>query len=221
MSPRRPRLTYANVVATLALFLALGGGAVWAAGKIKSNQIGKGQVKNKNLAKNAVKAKNIAKNAVVTAKLKNGAVNFDKLAAGTNVVVSATGGPVSVSKEEFLDLPLDPPVSVTPTEGQPLEVHIEARATLKQPGAENCRVFLVPVINGNPSLIAEVLFLAAPDVPPNPIIPNGIPVSDYSVPLGPTQPGQAQTVTLKYEGDEHCTADSKIDQVAVVVTRQK
>ena len=52
------------MVATLALFLALGGGAVWAAARSPACQIGKGAVKNKNLAKNAVKAKNIAKNAV-------------------------------------------------------------------------------------------------------------------------------------------------------------
>jgi hypothetical protein len=217
-----PRLSYANLVATLALFLALGGGAVWAAGKITSNQIGKGQVKTKNLAKKAVKTKNLGGNAVTAAKLKKNAVNFNKLAAGTNVLASATAGPAPANKEEFLDLPLSKPVTVTPTENQPLLVNIEARATLKQPGPENCMVFVVPLINGVPALIsAELLFLAAPDNPPNPIIPNGILVSDLMQPIGLTQPGKAQTVTLKYEGDKDCTADSQIDQVAVVVTRQK
>ncbi len=66
------RLTYGNIVATLALFLALSGGAVWAANKITSKQIGKGAVKNKNLAKNAVKAKNLAKGSVTSAKLGEG-----------------------------------------------------------------------------------------------------------------------------------------------------
>ena len=88
----RSGLTYTNVVATLALFLALSGGAVYAANKITSKQLGKGAVKNKNLAKNAVKNKNLAKNAVTSPKLaknavKNanvadGAINFAKLAAG-------------------------------------------------------------------------------------------------------------------------------------------
>jgi hypothetical protein len=49
MRPIRSRLTYANVAATLALFLALAGGAAFAADK---------------LAKNSVKAKQIAPNAV-------------------------------------------------------------------------------------------------------------------------------------------------------------
>lgn len=44
----RPKLTYANVTATIAVFLALGGGAM-AAVKLKANQ-----VKTKNIAPNAV-----------------------------------------------------------------------------------------------------------------------------------------------------------------------
>ena len=142
----RPRLTYANVVATLALFLALSGGVVWAANKITSKQIGKGAVKNKNLAKNAVKAKNLAKNAVTSAKLKkgavtnakvgNGAVNFAKLAAGTNVIASATAGPVSAKQDGPVDVPLNPPLTVTPVAGQLITVNIEARGTLVQSGAQ-------------------------------------------------------------------------------------
>ena len=38
------RLTYANVIASLALFLALGGGAVYAASH-KANQVGTGKLK--------------------------------------------------------------------------------------------------------------------------------------------------------------------------------
>ena len=105
----RSGLTYTNVVATLALFLALSGGAVYAANKITSKQLGKGAVKNKNLAKNAVKNKNLAKNAVTSPKLakgavKNadiadGAVNFAKIAAGTDVIATATGGPIPASQQ--------------------------------------------------------------------------------------------------------------------------
>ena len=40
----RPRLSYANVVASLALFLALTGGTVWAANKINGKQIKKGSI---------------------------------------------------------------------------------------------------------------------------------------------------------------------------------
>ena len=143
MKSVRKRLSYGNVVATLALFLALSGGAVYAANKITSKQIGKGAVKNKNLAKNAVKNKNLAKNAVTSPKLaknavKNadvadGAINFAKLAAGTDVIASATGGPISAN-QDIATIPLNPPLAVTPVAGQPLTVSLEARGTLTPAG---------------------------------------------------------------------------------------
>ena len=40
-------------------------------------------------------------------------------------------------------------------------------------------------------------------------------------PLGLTAPGQAQNLTLAMLGDADCTAASKLDQVAIVVTRAK
>ena len=50
------RLTYANVVSTLALFLALSGGAVYAAGKIGSDDIAANAIKSKQIAPGAVSA---------------------------------------------------------------------------------------------------------------------------------------------------------------------
>jgi hypothetical protein len=228
----RPRLSYANVVATLALFLALSGGVVWAAHKITSKQIGKGAVKNKNLAKNAVKAKNLAKNAVTSAKLKkaavtnaklgDGAVNFAKIAAGTDVIASATAGPVSAKQNGPVDLPLTPPLSVTPVAGQPITVSMEARGTLVQSGTNSCSVTVLPIINGSPLLIGELLGLISPDIPPEPIFPNGIPKAGLSFPVGLTQPGVAQNITLKVFGNkEDCTSASTLDQVAVVATQAK
>jgi hypothetical protein len=63
MKRLRPRLTYANVIATLALFLALGGGA-YAAVQLPKNSIG---------------AKQLKKNAVTAAKIKDGAVTASKI----------------------------------------------------------------------------------------------------------------------------------------------
>ncbi len=228
----RASLNYGNVVATLALFLALSGSAVYAANKITTKQIGKGAVKNKNLAKNAVKKKNLAKNSVTSPKLaknavKNanvadGAINFAKLAAGTDVVASATGGPVPVNQEGPVNVPLNPPVSLTPVAGQPLTLSIEARGTLAQNAEDACRAFILPVVNGNASLAFELLGLTSPDNPPEPPFPNGIPVAAASFPLGLTQPGVAQSVTIQVFGDEEaCTAGSRVDQVAVIVTQAK
>ncbi len=63
----RSKLTYANVVSSLCLFLLLGGGAAFAAGK---------------LGKNSVGAKQLKKSSVTTAKVKNEAITEAKLAAG-------------------------------------------------------------------------------------------------------------------------------------------
>jgi hypothetical protein len=62
----RGKLTYANVVSSLCLFLLLGGGAAVAAG----------------LAKNSVGTKQLKKNAVTTVKVKNGAITEAKIAKG-------------------------------------------------------------------------------------------------------------------------------------------
>jgi hypothetical protein len=74
----RKRLTYANVVGTLALFLVLTGATAFAA-----TQLGKNSVGTKQLKKNAVSAAKIKKNAVTTAKIKKDAVTGAKVNEGT------------------------------------------------------------------------------------------------------------------------------------------
>lgn len=79
----RPRLTYANVIASLALFVALGGSAL-AAGLAK-NSVGPNQLK-----KGAVKSAKIAKQAVTSGKIKAKAVTAGKL--GPNAVLPGNLG---------------------------------------------------------------------------------------------------------------------------------
>jgi hypothetical protein len=76
MSRVRFRLSYANVTATIALFLALGGGA------IAAPHLGKNSVTTKSIKKNAVTAVKIKKGAVTNPKIADGAVTAGKLAAG-------------------------------------------------------------------------------------------------------------------------------------------
>lgn len=66
MSAPRKRLTYANVVSTLALALVIGGGTAVAAG-IAPNSVGSIQIKNGN-----VKTPDLKNNAVKSAKVKDG-----------------------------------------------------------------------------------------------------------------------------------------------------
>lgn len=81
----RPRLTYANVIASLALFVALGGSAV-AAGLAKNsvgpNQLKQGAVTAGKIRKQAVTSGKIAPKAVVAGKLGPNAVLPGNLGAG-------------------------------------------------------------------------------------------------------------------------------------------
>jgi len=72
----RSRLTYANLMATFAVFLALGGGA-YAATQLKKNSVGTKQLKN---------------NSVTAKKLKNGSVSGAKVLDG-----SLTGADIKAS----------------------------------------------------------------------------------------------------------------------------
>jgi hypothetical protein len=79
----RKRLTYANVMSSIAVFLVLGGSAAYAAKKIGSNEIKGNSITTGKIKKEAVSASKIKKNAVTTAKIANGAVTGPKINLGT------------------------------------------------------------------------------------------------------------------------------------------
>jgi hypothetical protein len=79
----RKRITYANVMSSIAVFLVLGGGAAYAAKKIGTNEIKGNSITTGKLKKNAVTSSKIKKNAITTAKIKNGAVTGPKINLGT------------------------------------------------------------------------------------------------------------------------------------------
>jgi hypothetical protein len=81
----RKRLTYANVMSSIAVFLVVGGGAAFAA--LGKNTVGTAQLKRNavkvgKLAPEAVKAGKLAKNAVPTNRLRDNAVSNEKIANG-------------------------------------------------------------------------------------------------------------------------------------------
>jgi hypothetical protein len=78
MRRARGKLTYANVMSTIAVFLVLSGGAAYAASQ---------------LGKNSVGAKQLMKNAVTTAKVKKEAITAAKVKKGT-----LTGKQINLSK---------------------------------------------------------------------------------------------------------------------------
>jgi hypothetical protein len=83
----RSRLTYANVMSSIAVFLVLGGATAFAA-----SQLGKNSVGSKQLRKNAVTSAKIKNNAVTGPKLQNGAVTDEKIKAG-----AVTGAKIQLS----------------------------------------------------------------------------------------------------------------------------
>jgi hypothetical protein len=82
MNQVRKRLTYANVMSSIAVFLILGGAtAIAALGKktVGTPQLKANAVTTAKIKRNAVTAKKIKKNAITTAKIKNAAVTGAKV----------------------------------------------------------------------------------------------------------------------------------------------
>ena len=87
MEQVRKRLTYANVVSSIALFVALSGATAFAAAQLAEKSVGErqlrpGAVTSSKLRKNAVTAPKIKALAVKNGKLANGSVTVNKLSGG-------------------------------------------------------------------------------------------------------------------------------------------
>jgi hypothetical protein len=217
------RLTYANVVATLALFMAVSGGAVYAASQlgknaVKSKNIARNAVKSPDIASNAVKTRNLAKNAVKSAKLAANAVSEKKIAkeaitraklkAGTlpglqildtqatniGLTTESTGGGIPVG--------LTGTTSFTPASGKSYELLAELRANPSdangsEPGG--CFAGVQIYVNGEPTAFLGVN-ANANEAPPFAV--NG--VGNASTGLGLLSAGQAQTISAGAFGDPGC-----------------
>lgn len=110
----RKRLSYANVTSSIALFLALGGGAAAvAASQLPANSVGPRQlqanavqtgfiarnaVKTGKIAPEAVRAGKLATDAVPTNRLRDNAVTAPKIAANGVIAAKIAGGAVTAGK---------------------------------------------------------------------------------------------------------------------------
>lgn len=113
MKQIRNRLTYANVMSSMAVFLILGGAtAIAASNKIGANQLKANSVKTGKIVKEAVKAGKLAKNSVTTPKIANDAVTSEKInestlgtvpsAVSANTATTATTASNLVGQTPFL-----------------------------------------------------------------------------------------------------------------------
>lgn len=219
------RLTYANVIATLALFLALGGGAVWAASHKRTNKVGTGKLKPNavtagKIKPNAVTTSKIRDNAVTNSKLREGAVSYAKLAAGTGVVATATSYSTAVDGPSAVGVGFPSAVSFTPVAGSVYLMSVEARSTnLARSGTEPCRVTVTPLVNGSEWGTEAPLVLSA--FQPTPEAPAGVvPAAGMTSPIGLAATGATQTIGAKLVGGPRCASSGSVT-VAVAVTQAK
>lgn len=98
----RPKLSYANVVATLALFFALTGSAVYAASdfKVYSNDIVGGAIGTRKIAREAIRTGKIAPGAVNRSRIAHGAVGPFQLENGAVSRVKIADGAVGSGQIE-------------------------------------------------------------------------------------------------------------------------
>jgi hypothetical protein len=117
----RPKLTYANVISTLSLFLLLGGGAAFAASHLRKNSVGTKQIKN-----NAVTLKKIKKNSINSAKVKPNSLT------GKNINLNTLG---TVPSAEIANgLAALEPTHVVGAPGEPEFQHGDTNAPSGVPG---------------------------------------------------------------------------------------
>jgi hypothetical protein len=218
------RLTYANVIATLALFLALGGGAVWAAGKSVNTKIGTGKLKPNavtagKIKANAITTSKIRENAVTNAKIREGSVNFGKLATNTLVVATATSTPTAVNGASAVTVNFPTAVTFTPAAGTVNLMSVEVRGSnISRSGTEPCRIQVIPLVNGAEWAGAPLVLSAFEPTGEN---PSGAITSGGSTsPIGLAAAGATQTIGAKLIGSPRCSSGGSVT-VAVAVTQSK
>jgi hypothetical protein len=219
-------LSYSNVVATLALFLALGGGVVYAA-----SNLGKNSVKSKNIAASAVKTRNLAKNAVTTGKVKKDAITSGKVKKGTlarsdlaaNTLaglqvadVSAAAVPgLNVQQTGGTPIPLTGTPTFTPLPGKSYELLVELRGNPVDgdgSGEDICNPFVDLLVNGAP-LNGANLWHDASGTPPF----NFEPIGTSSAAIALQAAGEPQTLTALSFGRTGCSGTTTASLRAVVI----
>ena len=205
----RPKLTFANVAATVALLLAVGGSSVYAAGQLSRND-----VHSRNFAPGAVKNADLGKNAVTSPKIRDGTISGADVRAGVirnevaDVTGSATGGPVLNPSATGTPVPLSGTTTFTPQPGQAAALVLEAQFTLASTGA-NCSPAVGLLVNGQPTRAAAETFGTTSPTPITELSRNA------DAAFGLINPGTPLTISAEAFGDNDCAPGSKLDELEV------
>ena len=199
----RSKLTYSNVIASIAMFLALTGGTVMAA-KLGTSDIAKNAIKKNQLAKNSITSGDFAKKSLITKSAKGGGQ-----LANVEAVAPSPGTPV----------PLTGQTTFTPKKGYVGLLMAEAKATLAAAAPPaGCFISISILVNNE---FAYTLQLS--DSPDLSTVPStGAPYTDSdrgTAPIGLL--GGPQKITALYNGDAGCAPTAKIDSLRVVVQQSR
>jgi len=236
MQLRKPRLTYANVVATLALFLALGGGAAVAANTIRSGDIAPGAVRTADvhqraitsgkLAVGAVRGNQIAPHsvgssqiapgsigraaiapdAIGTSEIAPGSIRPDQLEVPVSIVAKGSSGAQELTTGSD-DYPLD--LAWTQRAGELNLVMVELSSTLVFDGSfpNGCRLFLTTWADDTRIGSLELITESTQTRSEG---------ASLSAPLMPEPTAQANEITASLSSFG-CAAGSQVDSVEVQV----
>lgn len=139
MKRLRPRITYANVASTLALFFALSGGVAFAASRIHSGDIAPGAVRSSDLHQRAVTSGKLAVGSVRTNQIADGAVGAAQLAPGLIAPVKAGSASTPSSQPDALSVKASPTGGSLPVPdpGEPVEYPLNDATWRQKPGEVN------------------------------------------------------------------------------------
>ena len=213
-----PRLTYANVVATLALFLAVSGGAVWAASKINGKQIKKNSIPGNRIKQKSLTNNQIKKSTITNDRIKPGTIQRTALAAGALpglIIAEATAtnlpGVTTSTPPGPTPFALAGATSFTAVAGKAYQLNAEMVGNpVIEPGKE-CNPGMQIYVNGVPTTFLEIF--ARED---DPGFDNRFPEANFTTNLL-TESGP-QFISAKVFGDPLCASNATIDRLRIVVT---
>lgn len=210
------------MVATIALFLALGGSAVWAANKIQSSDIAAKAIKTRNLATGAVTNKKVKGHSLRRSVFHAGQLpgvkvaDVNIVASNLNIITTPPGScEAGFAPPGLSFVPAkDPqhPGAPFPVETYVLEEEISGTVTdADGAGGGSCTPRVESWVNGK--VVTSARLVADADLP----MQANTNVASAMAPVGLTSPGEKQTVTLHVFPDSGCGAGSKIDRLRAVV----
>ena len=191
----RSRITYANVVATLALVLALGGGSVYAA-----TQLGKNEVRSQNIAPGAVQGADLS----------------PKLLKGMDVDVTGTaksGSQGGINTDTNTPVKLKGKTSFKPKPGSVGALAAEARFTSATTDPnEFCNPAIFLLLNGEPTRV-----FVSPESEGNSTTLETSLGRDADGPFGLINPKKRLKISAVLRGDADCTPDSQLDRLVIKI----